>query len=167
VDRARGAEARQQAERRPGKEPTSKGRTSTQTANRCCKLDHSTAQAVENSEVTMTAMAPAKGGDEANFSVWSMTQVFDLLVTTGCSLKFAEQRQCSVASRAYEVEHGKEASHKQDSRFLDQRDVQEADAAREPCSGRLRSSQENGPDGPNEGNLASRMARADSVGPSY
>ena len=42
-------------------------RTSTQTASICCKLDHSTAQAVENSEVTVTAMVPAKGGDEAKF----------------------------------------------------------------------------------------------------
>jgi hypothetical protein len=38
-------------------------RTSAETANICCKLDNSTAKAVENSEVTVTAMVPAKGGE--------------------------------------------------------------------------------------------------------
>ena len=45
------------------REPTIMRRTSIQSANICCKLDHSTAQVVENSEVTVTVMAPVRGGD--------------------------------------------------------------------------------------------------------
>jgi hypothetical protein len=61
----RGAEGGNERSADQGRrEPTVMRRTITQSANICCKLDHSTAQVVENSEEAVTVMVPDKGGDE-------------------------------------------------------------------------------------------------------